>query len=162
MMRRAGTMRAPITAQLPAIPRPQATPWPYAAPGPNVDVSPGIVIRPSSIDGVGVFAHRPFGTGETVYIAQDIEIRQQPALGTVERQSGEHVLDRRILRWVNHSCVANAWIKFRNRLVMLIAGSAIAPGDEIVCDYWRTETTIPMPFRCRCRICSGSWIAGRS
>jgi len=132
---------------------------------PETSVSPStsasqLAVLPSPIHGRGVFACRTFAPGDEVYSSNEYQVFSEPRLGSMERSIGQHVLEQIVFRWVNHSCAANARVVFRSNVVSLVAISPIRSGEEICCDYRRTESLIPVPFICNCGNCCGVWIGG--
>lgn len=104
----------------------------------NVDV------KSSRIEGFGVFATRPFHTGERIRRVN--VIREVTADSPLRDDQGERVdhcayPDGRVVLWgypdrhVNHSCDPNAYEVFESGSSYLLARRDIADGEEITCDY---------------------------
>lgn len=81
----------------------------------NLDLS--IEIKESPIEGLGVFATVPFGTGQTIGIA--IEGNKWTALG----------------RYANHARDANMSAKKHGSSVVLLARKQALIGDELTINY---------------------------
>jgi uncharacterized protein len=103
-----------------------------------------VEVRASPIEGLGLFAARPFRAGERVRrvnvvreITADAPLRED--LGEradhCDYPDGKVVLigfpDRRI----NHCCDPNAYLLYEGAACFVVARRAIAAGDEITCDY---------------------------
>lgn len=106
--------------------------------------------------GVGVFATRDIGTGETVL---DINgsIQRHPTRYSIQVNLDEHVECHESLaademrsrfpwRFLNHCCEPNASIVGRT----LVARRVIRNGEQITFDYTTTEAQMAEPFDCRC------------
>jgi uncharacterized protein len=117
-----------------------------------------IDVRPSGIEGLGVFAARPFRAGERIRrvdVAREItaEAPIRPELG--ERVDHCSYTDGRVFllgppsRHVNHSCDPNAWELFEEDSSFLVARRDIAADDEITIDY-NINITDGTAWPCRC------------
>ncbi len=117
-----------------------------------------IEVRPSRIEGLGIFAARPFAAGDRIRrvdvvreITRESPIR--PELGErVEHCSypdGKVVLIGLPTRHVNHSCDPNAWEMFEGGESFLVARRDIAAGDEVTIDY-NVNITAGSSWPCRC------------
>lgn len=64
-------------------------------------------------------------------------------------QIGPHrfIWDEKVLNYVNHSCNPNSRLDIRR--LCLIAIRSISAGEEITCDYTKTEKR-PLLFHCNC------------
>lgn len=124
-------------------------------------INMAMVVQPSAIHGFGVFSLQHFLAQALIYSTSSYEIRRSSMRGSIQRKPHEHLLDPVILRWVNHSCAANAALAFEGNEVRLASLRDIGPGEEITCDYLATEDVIPFPFRCNCGICDAIIIGGR-
>lgn len=103
-----------------------------------------IDVRPSGIEGLGIFALRAFRPGET--IAPVRIVREITPASPIREELGERVEhcaypDGRMVliadpeRHVNHSCDPNAYERFDGLSSSFIALREISPGDEITIDY---------------------------
>ncbi|HEY5992953.1 MAG TPA: SET domain-containing protein, partial [Candidatus Udaeobacter sp.] len=103
-----------------------------------------IEVRSSSIEGLGIFAARPFRPGER--IAQVNVVRQITPHTPIREDLGERIdhcayPDGKVVligfpeRHVNHSCDPNAYECFEGEVSYLVARRDIATGDEITIDY---------------------------
>jgi SET domain-containing protein len=121
-------------------------------------VSEDVVVRPSGIEGLGLFAARAFAAGERIRrlvvareITPDAPLREE--LG--ERADHCDYPDGRVVllafpdRTVNHSCDPNAWEQYDGETAYLAARRAIAEGEEITCDY-NLNITGGTSWPCRC------------
>lgn len=103
-----------------------------------------VTVRASAIEGLGLFAARPFRAGERIRrinvvreVTPDAPLR--PELG--ERQDHCDYPDGRVVlfgypdRHINHSCDPNAYALYEGAATYLVARRDTAAGDEITCDY---------------------------
>lgn len=120
---------------------------------------PQLEVRPSRIHGRGVFAaqtlppRRKIGdlTGEIISVR---EARRRASrlevIAIVEFDDGK-ALDASTdtcLRYVNHSCTPNTYMRRVGHRVEFLALRRIAAGQELTCDYG--ETHHDGALRCRC------------
>ncbi len=104
-----------------------------------------VVVQPSPIAGLGVFAGRPFTAGDSVLVIDDshtvdIDHPLKPEDGEIDRHQDYLAGGRVVLmgvpeRYINASCDPNAYVVTRSGVRHAVALRAIAPGDEITCDY---------------------------
>jgi uncharacterized protein len=131
---------------------------------------PRVEIRPSSIQGGGMFARAPFHLGETVAIVGGTpmtDAKFSAYLQGVERwnahQIGEdlHLIDliqtpESVEGSLNHSCDSNLWMGDE---VTIIARRTITAGEELTLDYALTTTqpdwTLDQPCQCGSPVCRG-------
>jgi SET domain-containing protein len=115
-----------------------------ANPMPNTAAPSAVELRPSLIEGLGVFALRPFRSGQlihTVNVVRQVtaEAPLRPELG--ERKDHCDYRDGKVLligppdRHVNHSCDPNAWVRYDAPACEVVARRDIRVGEEITCDY---------------------------
>jgi SET domain-containing protein len=116
---------------------------------------------PSPIHGLGVFARQPFAPGDLIGVLPGIRTpRYRPRRGrifAVELDAG-YLVPRALpggLWLLNHSCQPNAELARLPRSARLIALRAIAPGDEITCDYRPSLHEGQLPCACGTKRCSG-------
>jgi hypothetical protein len=126
-------------------------------------------VKPSSIEGLGLFAARRFGAGDPITrvnvvreITADAPLRAE--LG--EREDHCAYPDGKVVLWgypdrhVNHSCDPNAYEVFEGESSYLVARRDIAQGEEITCDYnINISDGTAWPCTCGARRCSGE-VAG--
>lgn len=117
-----------------------------------------VVVRPSGIEGLGLFAARAFAAGERIRrIAVVREVTPESPLREDLGERADHCdypNGRVVLlgypdRHVNHSCDPNAWEQYDGETACLSARRAIAAGDEITCDY-NLNITGGTSWPCRC------------
>lgn len=122
-------------------------------------------VKPSSIDGKGVFARdglrarRKIGelTG-TLITQQEARRRAMHArrIAIVEFDDGI-ALDAtkdKCFRYVNHSCTPNTYMRRIGHRVEFYTLRGIEPGEELTCDYGESHHEGTLPCRCgsvRCR-----------
>ena len=103
-----------------------------------------VEVRPSGIEGLGIFATRAFRAGER--IRRINVVREVTAEAPLREDLGERFdhcsyPDGRVVlfgfpdRHINHSCDPNAWERYEDDGSCLVARRDIAPGEEITCDY---------------------------
>ncbi len=141
---------------------------------------PDVDVRQSAIEGLGIFAVRPFRAGERIRrinIVREItpEAPLRPELG--ERQDHCEYPDGRVVlfgfpdRHINHSCDPNAYALYETagrkgpacaaglHDTYLVARRDIAAGDEITCDYNINITGgSSWPCQCGAKRCRGETI----
>lgn len=125
-----------------------------------------VEVRISTIEGLGLFAARPFPAGVRVRkvnvvreITPDTPLR--PELG--ERADHCDYPDGRVVligppdRHLNHSCDPNAYVLYEGDACFIVARRDIASGDEITCDYSLNVTGgDSWPCRCGAARCRGT------
>lgn len=103
-----------------------------------------IDVRPSSIEGLGIFATRAFGAGER--IARVKIVREITLEAPIREDLGERIdhcayPDGKVVliafpeRHVNHSCDPNSYECFEADASYLVARRPVAAGEEITIDY---------------------------
>lgn len=103
-----------------------------------------VEVRQSGIEGLGVFAARPFAAGEL--IRRINVVREITATAPLRPELGERAdhcdyPDGRVVlfgfpdRHLNHSCDPSAWTGYDDAGCFLVARRALAVGDEVTCDY---------------------------
>jgi uncharacterized protein len=122
--------------------------------------------RPSRIDGTGVFARqavpvrRKLGemTGEVVtWAVARRRAKLYERIAMVEFEDG-YALDAThdtLLRFVNHSCDANCYIRRNGHRVEFYTRRALAPGEELTADYGETHHDGKHPCHCGAGKCRG-------
>ena len=122
--------------------------------------SPKTEVRPSAIEGRGLFAKAPIARGEIVAIkggyvlsAEDWQ-RLTPGLGPAEIQIADGFVmaparaDERegAMLFTNHSCEPNIALQGQ---IVFVAMCDIAPGEELTHD-WATTDDGDYTMECRC------------
>ncbi len=128
-------------------------------------LDPRVEVRPSPIEGRGLFARAPIAAGETVIIMGGRVLTDQEfqeATRGRERYSGATIgqnlnllhSDDTPVRFGNHSCDANLWMQDE---ITLVAKRDIADGEEITVDYAVQTADKPWRMECRCgaAVCRG-------
>jgi SET domain-containing protein len=128
-----------------------------------------IEVRSSSIEGLGIFAGRPFRPGERIArvnvvrrITPDTPIREElgERIDHCAYPDGKVVLIDFPERHVNHSCDPNAYEHFEEEVSYLVARRSIATGEEISIDYnINISNGTSWPCHCGAKRCRGA-VAG--
>ena len=105
---------------------------------------PDVDVRASRIQGLGIFAARPFRNGERISRVNIVrEVTSESPLREELGELIEHCAypDGTVVLWgtpdrhINHSCDPNAWISYDAGGCCLVARRVIASGAEVTCDY---------------------------
>jgi SET domain-containing protein len=125
-------------------------------------------VKPSAIDGLGVFAAEPIGAarkigeirGEAISV-EDARIRatRSERIMIVElspRRAIDFSKSPDPMRYTNHSCAPNARLDISQGRVEFYALRAIGPGEEITVHYGPTHHQGRLPCRCGAAGCGGS------
>ena len=125
-----------------------------------------VEVRPSTIDGHGVFAlqripaRRKLGelTGELISHREARRRAQSLArIAIVEFDNGMAIdasVRGNAFRYTNHSCAPNAYMRIAGQRVEFYSLRAIKPGEEITCRYGDTQHEGTVPCKCgrgKCR-----------
>lgn len=117
-----------------------------------------VVARPSSIEGLGLFATELIARGEVVgvlggQVIDDAELRRvsrtRAKYSSAAIDEGINVLleDDELIARGNHSCDSNLWMR---DALTLEARRDIAAGEEITIDYALQTSIEDWAMRCRC------------
>jgi SET domain-containing protein len=123
-------------------------------------LSPKTAVRPSLIQGKGLFALAPIARGEIVCIKGGAIFDRQtlaelsPTLGSSEIQIGDDLFigpttpEERAgsMIWSNHSCEPNLGVQGQ---IVFVALRDIAAGEELTHDWAMTDDD-PSEMECRC------------
>lgn len=127
-----------------------------------------VEVRPSPIEGLGLFARRAFRGGRRIRqinVVREVTLEAplQPDVG--ERADHCDYPDGRVVligypdRHVNHSCDPNAYVRYEADSSYLVARRAIAVGEEISCDYNINITGgTAWPCHCGAARCRGTTV----
>lgn len=124
-----------------------------------------VEVRPSRIHGKGVFARRRLAAkrkigelvGELITVREARRRAKNAAVVTIVEFEDDWALDVAsdpCLRYVNHSCAPNTYLRRANRRVELYTLREIKPGEELTCNYGETHHEGTLPCRCgapKCR-----------
>jgi uncharacterized protein len=117
-----------------------------------------VEVRRSPIEGLGLFALRPFVAGQRIRqinivreVTPDSPLREDLGERTdhCDYPDGKVVLLGFPDRHVNHSCDPNAYVSYEHERCYLVARREIAAGDEITCDY-NLNLTAGTAWPCHC------------
>ncbi|MCX6316743.1 MAG: SET domain-containing protein-lysine N-methyltransferase [Bacteroidetes bacterium] len=129
-----------------------------------------IEIKKSKIAGTGAYAaqsipaRKKIGNmeGEIIsYREAQKRVKQQPGnvLFMVEFDNEDIALDASVksneLRFINHSCDPNVFMRRAYQKVEYYAIRNIKKGEELTCDYGETHHEGTLPCRCGARNCRG-------
>jgi len=124
-------------------------------------------VRLSAIDGKGLFAkstiraRRKIGDLGGEIIAQSAVHRRvngQQRIAVVELRNGKAVDASRCgnaLKYINHSCSPNTYIRIVHERVEFYALSDIHAGEELTCDYGATHHKGKRQCQCGSKECRG-------
>ncbi len=117
-----------------------------------------VYVKPSSIQGLGVFARRTFATGEPILVREERPVTHDQPLDAARSEleyhcdwleGGRQVYLGFPERHFNHSCDANAFVRFEDGIATVVALRAIRPNEEITNNYslnlWDGD-----PWVCNC------------
>jgi uncharacterized protein len=128
-------------------------------PPPNCWLHPGVVVRPSPIEGNGLFASMPIAAGEPVSrlggrVVTDVDLKRIFAMSdyyvdTVAIAEGLNLLlpPRQPSGYGNHGCDPNLWW---SDAYTLIARRDIEPGEEVLNDYGTSTADPHWAMECSC------------
>jgi SET domain-containing protein len=105
--------------------------------------------RTSPIHGLGIFTTRDIKAGEEFYYIPMGSVINNNFFRYAYVGSNRYVNDENVLNWVNHSCNANTYLMIDRPDPVLVAKVDILVGDEVVCNYSRTEIK-GCKFDCNC------------
>lgn len=125
-----------------------------------------VEVRPSSIEGLGLFARRDFRAGERIRCVNVVrEVTPERPLRPEAGERWDHCdyPDGRVVligfpdRHLNHSCDPNAYVVYEAEQSWLTARRDIPAGAEITCDYHINITGgTAWPCHCGAPRCRGS------
>jgi len=132
----------------------------------TVDTRFQLKAGPSRIDGTGVYtqeaipARRKLGemTGEIVTwrtARQRARFHERIAMVEFEDGFALDATDDKLLRFINHSCDANCFIRRNGHRVEFYTRRALAKGEELTANYGETHHDGQHACRCGARNCRG-------
>lgn len=121
-------------------------------------LDPRIVVRPSRIEGLGLFATSPIAKGDTVGILggrviDDLELRRiakvRAKYNSAAIADGVNLLleDDEVIARGNHSCESNLWMRDE---FTLEARTDIAAEEEVTIDYALQTSLAEWEMACTC------------
>jgi hypothetical protein len=130
-------------------------------PPPDVWADGRVVVRPSPIEGRGLFAARPVAAGEVVLRLGGRLVTSAELAGLLDAAAGDGYVDTvavypdahlvlppgTALHFGNHSCDPSLWF---DGPYALAARRAIAAGDELTLDYGTCSAGDGFSLDCRC------------
>lgn len=135
-----------------------------------MDLNYPLEVSRSGIAGKGAFALKPIParrklgnmTGEIIsYREAQKRVKKQPGnvLFMVEFDNEDIALDASVnsnaLRYINHSCDPNTYMRRAYRKVEFWSLRPIRKGEELTCDYGETHHDGKLPCRCGAANCRG-------
>jgi uncharacterized protein len=123
-----------------------------------MDQKPQVEVRPSAIEGLGLFALRSFESDERIRrinvvreVTPETPLRKE--LGErydhCDYPDGKVVLMGFPDRHINHSCDPNTYIRYESDASTIMARRRIAAGEELTCDY-NINITGGTAWACHC------------
>jgi len=124
-------------------------------------------VRPSRIHGNGVFVRRAIAprrkigelTGELISIREARRRAKGMEVVTIVEFEDDKALDAssdRCLRFINHSCSPNTYMRRVGHRVEFYSLRRIRVGEELTCDYGETHHEGRLPCRCGAPECRTS------
>lgn len=126
--------------------------------GNRTDGVPQVEVKPSGIEGLGLFALRSFHPGDTIRrinVAREVTpenpLREEigERFDHCDYPDGKVVLIGFPDRHINHSCDPNTYIRYIADTCFIVARRQIAVGDELTCDY-NINVTGGSAWPCHC------------
>ena len=129
-----------------------------------------LITGKSRIAGTGAFAGKAIGAkkklgnmgGEIIsYREAQTRVKKQPGnvLFMVEFDNEDIALDASVnsnaLRYINHSCDPNTYMRRAYQKVEFYTLKAIRKGEELTCDYGETHHDGKLPCKCGAKNCRG-------
>lgn len=112
----------------------------------------------SPIHGDGIFSTENITAGTSFYTIPQAHISNTPVKHWAHFQ-GVWYDDPTLLNSVNHSCEPNIEIASENGQIVLRALRTITPGEELTCDYDKTEMGgNPVPCSCKTTTCRKTFL----
>ncbi len=117
-----------------------------------------VYVKSSSIQGLGVFARRNFATGETILVREERPVTPERPLRPERNEFEQHcdwLEDGRQVylgfpeRHINHSCDANAFVRFVDGVGTVVAMRPIKVNEEIT-NHYSINLSGGEPWRCSC------------
>ena len=115
-------------------------------------------VKPSGIEGLGIFALKSFQAGETIHrinvvreVTADTPLREElgERFDHCDYPDGKVVLLGFPDRHINHSCDPNSYVRYTADASYITARRPIAAGEELTCDY-NINITGGTAWPCRC------------
>ncbi|WP_431902828.1 SET domain-containing protein [Nonomuraea sp. bgisy101] len=118
-------------------------------------LTPSAEVRPSQIEGLGLFATAEIGLGDVVMrlggqVIDDATLaRLAPPYSSLTVEDGVHLLidPGHPVRYGNHSCDPNLW---HDGSTTVVARRPVMPGEELSLDYATHSGVDTWAMQCRC------------
>jgi hypothetical protein len=98
---------------------------------------------------MGVWAVQAIPAGAYIYSFNG-PLVTKPTTYTIQVEENAHVDCADESRFTNHSCDANAMLRYQDGVAQLIAVRDIARDEQVTFNYNTTEWKMASPFSCRC------------
>jgi SET domain-containing protein len=134
--------------------------------------NPRVTTGPSRIEGTGAFAAEPIRARRKIGEIEGERIRQSEARRRARAGAQQHqpiaivelgdgwaidaTRNRGAMRYINHSCSPNTFIRICYGRVEFYALRDIAAGEELTADYGETHHEGKLPCRCGSPNCRGA------
>lgn len=109
-----------------------------------------LIIKKSKIHRKGVFTTSQIKKKIGFYKIPLKKIFNEPRSKCAFIGKNRWVCDNKVLNWTNHSCEANTLLDLSSEPPVLVAKRDIQPGEEITCNYNRTEKN-GKKVHCNCK-----------
>jgi uncharacterized protein len=121
----------------------------------------------SKIDGKGAYAASPIPARKKIGDLGGviISIREARKIAAVtkrvamvefdDKRALNAAVNSNNLRYINHSCDPNTYMRVTHNRVEFYAKRAIQPGEELSCNYGETHHDGKLPCRCGAKNCKG-------
>ena len=114
----------------------------------------GLVNKKSKIHGIGIFTDRAIKKREIIHKIEIKNVEDKPHKRWAHIGNNKWLNDPKILNWINHSCDSNIELNIKEDQVILVAKKDIQKGEELTCDYNKTETNRDkIPCNCKSKKC---------
>lgn len=128
-----------------------------------------VKVAKSQISGQGAYAQQRIparkkigdlgGVIITLREARKIVAQTKGVVNMVEFDEGNIALNASVnpndMRFINHSCDPNTYMRLADRRVEFYALRNIKPGEELTCNYGETHHEGKLPCRCGAKNCKG-------
>ena len=119
-----------------------------------------LIRKKSTISGDGIFTVKDISKGEIIYTVPTLKIYNYPKSHCAHIGHNIYVEDKKILNFINHSCEPNVFLDISKKQPKIIALENIQRGNEVVCDYSKTEVgKFEKDCNCKSENCKGCFMS---